>query len=616
VSAVSSVDGVYVQGLSVLLDGVLWNATGSFVNTSLLLNASAFKNFTLFAPAFFNRSYLNYNLNSSLLSSLDPSFAINFFNVSGVVRSGGVNYSRSLGVSVNVSCVNASDVVILFNGSVGGLVSGGCGVRGGVVALNGSASVEGLWNVSLLLNGSDGVGFNRSLGLFVFDLYAPTIQYYNLSVFNGFNVVYGSADLTCNDSGGYNVSYSGLLNNVSVVSGNFSSGYAVVNNTVVFRNGQNLFNVTCSDFFGGTNAFLNQTIFKNEIVLIDELDNTVFGLNISVAKVYFDDNSTSYDFKGTGTTRVNFTSLYTNKLRFEFSGYDDGAVVIRYVDASLSNGSMRVCANKETVDHTEQFFVSNTERVVVVKNVFSNCLITQDYTRFAYQDSLLLKAWSIDSNYYLYTYDGSEQVFLASLDGSISSTINMDILEFSQRGYNLGIQSEGLGFDFYANETLRIVYQNFKDDNSDLSVEIKRLDTDLVVFSSVPSDANSFTIYFYYGDLGVTNETVFKITLTGNNAQGDFSLIRYFNTAAKSGSIRKGLAIVGNFFFVVFGVTVGTVAVSLGWLGGLFVLMGAGLLSAAEPAWYVTFFLYVDIIIIVFLVLLSAFGRSKNTGQV
>jgi len=200
VVALSSFDGSYVEGLSVLLDGVLWNATGSFVNTSLSLNASALKNFTLFAPGFFNRSYTNYNLSSSLVSSLDRSFVVGAWNVSGVVRSGGVNYSRVLGFSVNVSCVNDSSLVVLFNGSVDSVLSAGCPVRGGVLSFNVSADVEGLWNVSLRLNGSDGNTFNSSVGLFVFDLFAPTITSYNLSVFNGFNVVYGSADLTCNDS--------------------------------------------------------------------------------------------------------------------------------------------------------------------------------------------------------------------------------------------------------------------------------------------------------------------------------------------------------------------------------------------------------------------------------
>lgn len=349
------------------------------------------------------------------------------------------------------------------------------------------------------------------------------------------------------------------------------------------------------------------------IILIDEVDNTEFDLNQTTsARVYWDENRSYFDFKNANVTTYNSTNVTQDKLRFEFK-YSDGTIITRWIDTTLIDGTnLRVCVNKEGVTHYEQLIISASQKRVVLKNLFSDCLIAADYTRFAYQDAYLLKAYTIDSLYYLYTYDEGQQVYLASVDGSVSAYINVDTLEFQQEGYNIDILSEALSFQKTDNTTIQIYYNNLKEDNTALDLAITRMDTSTEVFTTSDfTDPNEFTLYFNFATLDVNESTLFLLELDKTTADGTTTLRRYFNTGASTGVISSGFALVISILSIVFGLTFAAARITFSFFGMFATMAAIGVCALSVAAWYITFLQVINVIILVYIITVMV---TKNTA--
>jgi hypothetical protein len=305
--------------------------------------------------------------------------------------------------------------------------------------------------------------------------------------------------------------------------------------------------------------------FLVSAILIDEKENINFNLdNVTTAKLFLDENNSVYDFKAQDSTTYNTTSAI-GSYRFEF-GYEDGTIINRYIDLSILNSTynnfteeveLRVCVNKKGTTHYEQLLISSLEKEAILKSVYANCYVAADYTRFGYEDANILKAYTIDTQYQLYTFDEGQQVFLIGLDGSISSYVNIDTLEFSQQGYNLDLLDDSMNFERTSDQTVKITYYNQDEVNTGLELEIKRLDTNEVV-STVEDfvSFDNFTVYFDYSTLsGVNDTTLFKATLTKQIASGTETLVKYFNVFAKSGYINSVVALVIALIMTLMGIT-------------------------------------------------------------
>jgi len=386
--------------------------------------------------------------------------------------------------------------------------------------------------------------------------------------------------------------------------GNRTNGTLIVNRTNIVS-GSNSLQGYCKDFFGANVSNITKDIYARSIYIINERTNNLFDYtNLTSLIVYFDDNSTSFNFKTNATSHINFTSELTSKLRFELV-YSNGDVITRYIDTSLSTEDLRVCANTDPSTYYEQIIIASTQRKVSLKNVFSNCVIAEDYTRFAYQDSLILKAYSINSLYYLYTFDGNKKVYLASMDGSLSTYYNIDVLEFKSQSVNIAITPETLTFDRESGY-LRLYYKNSRNDSISTAITITQLNNSQLLFSSTETDSpNEFYMYFDYTTLNVTNGTLFKIDLTKTDSEGVVtSMTRYFNTLAQSGIISSGFAFTIALLLLFFGLTLTIVRLALGYFGVVICLMSLAVLSLGVGAWYITLLMAIDIIIAVFIALL------------
>lgn len=527
----------------------------------------------------------------------------------------GINYTRNLSYTTFLVCdeVGLYSLDIYINNTFNNSQLVNCTEKASLKTKTGSykAATEGNYSIAFYYNDTLASFFGN--GTFMSDLYNPTISL-NYTYLNSFVSPLASLGMICSDTRSPLITYLKQFNNDTYAYQNASPSYYLANDTNYIY-GNNYYNAICSDFFGSNQSNLSFYVYTNQITLINERNNTLFNLdNCSSARVYFDDNSSYYDFKVEGKQKVNITNMNNTKLRVEII-YSDGSIIIRYLDTSLLE-DIRVCANVEGTTHYEQLIISASEKPAILKNVFSNCYIAADYTRFAYQDTKLLKAYSINSLYYLYTFDeDNNQIILASLDGSIQTYINLDTLEFQAQTYDVSILTDAISFGKIDNTTISIRYKNLDNNNIGLAMEVTNMDSNEVVLdldSEDFTDYNNFTLYLNYATLDNVNEsTLFKVELEKTTAAGTTTITRYVGTAANNGILTNGMAFIMAVLFAVFGLTLASTKVTFGWFGIIVLLAGLITLSLATGAWYITFLQVILVISMVYIFIIMV--QNNNT---
>lgn len=401
----------------------------------------------------------------------------------------------------------------------------------------------------------------------------------------------------------------------------FKSGSVTNNtpytNTTRLSDGTNTLTITCSDFNTQATNTTSVTAYVKSIYLIDEKDNTLFDVsNLTSVRVYYDSNSTYYDFKSAGTNTINISINDTDSLRFEFVR-SSGEVVIVYVNLGLLDTQARICVNKDDVTQYEQGIVSSQIKGVVLKNVFSNCVVAADYTRFAYENSFILKAYTIHSLYYLYTYVDGVKTYLASVDGSIQNLIKLDVLEYSRAEVPANVIGDAVGIEVYTNSSAWITYLNYLNNSASAVITITRLDTGEVVFTSTETDSpNYFTILFDFSTLeNVTSNTLFMLKIVKTDTNGnEFTIKRYFTSTGAAGNVPSSYAYMISIGIAIFGLTIVAVSVALSWFGMLALLVALIVLALA-PFTTATMILGVtELVLLLFLFSLNLISNTQGRG--
>lgn len=594
-----------INATNVTLNFTYWNATGT--------DNRPYFNFT--DTEQFNESFRSYNAN------LTPRFKVQSFNFYNYTKNGTINYTRNLGINLTAICdsrENNSLYVLYDNTSQKYPLS--CTNSSQNYNFNFQTENEGNYNITTLVNTTLGFSNTTASQNFTFDLNDPSV-YFNFTIEgSGFNQTQANVTLRCTDTIAQQLTYNITYNSNTLLNADFNNNTnqsALGNNT----DGSNTAIGTCSDLFSSNSKTVTKEIYQKTLVLIDERDKGPFDVsNTSSARVYFDDNSSFFDFKSQSTNNVSFATLDQNKLRFELvynqNVYAGGDTIIRYIDIGTTpEQEIKVCANTADVTHFVQFIISASEKASVIKNQFSNCYAAADYTRFAYQDGLLLKAYTIESQYYLNTLENNQQTTLASLDGSVESTINLDTLEFNANKQPISVFDSTLSFEKTGNQTVRIDYNNPQQNNEDIEVTITRVDnTSQEFFSDDFANPNNFTIYWDFSTLyNVTNTTLFKIDATATLEDGSSNTVtQYFNTQGGSGPISRTFAIVFSILTTLFGLTVSVARNALSWLGAATQIIALAVLTFAASAWYIVFLQTVQVILLVYIVIVMV----MQTGEV
>ena len=547
-------------------------------------------------------SETNWNTQTDLqayMTATNKIYSVSYFNNETV---GSDFFVRNLRYEIQYICDTGTNISRYINDVLSTAETITCDNTARYINVTYQHNTEGEYNISFLFQYNPSEWHGNAT--FESDLFNPTIVLIDFNVTEGFiNNTNATTWFNCTDSYGGNLTYNITYNSIQLYNGDVTQGTLISNNTAGVISGTNTLYGNCSDPFGTTTDSVSKTIYNGLITLIDEIDNVCFNSsNISSSIVYFDNNQTNFDFKANDTCVTNFTAQDTTQLRFDFR-YSTGDVIVRYVDLALVEDSLRVCVNKdEGLTHYEQLITSTQVLPATLMNVYSNCVIAQDYTRFVYQDSYVLKGYTIDSMYYLYTYDNGVRVYLASLDGSVASYYNLDALNFNRRTYGLDIGGDGLSFS-KENDVLTIYFENIDNDSVSTEITITRLNTSQVVFQAIETAyPNLFYAYFDYSTLGISEDETLKIEVTTTDEDDNTNTItRYFNTLARSGIWSTALAFIVSLLLLVFGLTFTVSRLTLGWFGVFVVLASMAILTLATFTWYTTLLMVIEVIVLIYI---------------
>jgi len=538
-------------------------------------------------------------------------------NITGYKNITGSLWIRNVSYSLNYSCANASNLLFYANSTLIQAYSTTCDNSSHIITDSYQYPVEASFNVSFVLNETNNVSYSGFFNqTFENDLYDPDV-YISINVTPGFNITVANASLRCIDNRYNDLNYTLVLNNITLFQGNLSNNTLQVNNTANITDGENNISGTCADLFGQAQDNLTQVLYNKVFVLIDEKLNQAFDVNnITSTRIYFDDNQTFHDFQASGNSNISFLSDQQEKLRIRLE-YSTGEIINRYIDPTLSETSnIRVCANTEGTTHYEQIIISASEKPVRLVSQFSNCLVAQDYTRFAYQDSKILRAYTIPTSYFLYTFSNGVSTYLASLDGADATFYNLDILEFNAEGYNIGTSRKVVSFERLGNQSVRIYFKNLNNDSVQTNITISQVNNSYQWFNVIETTTpNEFYVVFDYSTLSIGNNTLLRLEIETADSTGETdSLVKYFTLQGSSGIISAGVAVAVAILLTLFGMTFLTTSGSMGWFGAFTQLGSIAILSLAVSTWYITFLMSVNAIIFVFLIIISFTSSSSRAS--
>lgn len=455
-----------------------------------------------------------------------------------------------------------------------------------------------------------------------YDAASPTINYFNVSVPNTLSRVVQNQTyaLNCTDDA-LTTLPSYIFDNTTLLNITNTTRNALWSFQGAIRTGTKQFIATCSDYFGNTTQVLAKNIYNKQIKIVNEVNGTAFGVangNVTVSRLYFLDNVSYYNFKSTLTTDVNYTGDSLATLRYETGYVDNSVFPVIFNPLYISENPMLICANDYGVSRVEQSIISATQRPAIMQNKYSKCYIAGELTQYAYQNSYLLNAWSINSLYYLNTYSDGTQNFLASIDGSKEGYVNLDAIELQKQSYNVQTLTGQIAFSKtdVANQTL-IRYYNAKNDNIVSTISITRKDINVEVFDSqVTTTPNDFYVLFNYGSLdNITESTTFKVTVTSQTASGTTTTSVLMNTQAKSGLIPSGIAFALSVIVMIGGISLISSRLVFGWFGIVVIVIAMGILSLGVPSWYTGFLFAIELIVMLYMIMImmNSGGQAQVT---
>lgn len=603
-------------------NATIFNSTNeTFVETtngSVFYNRNEVVNITIRSNNYFNKTILNYNTSIDLIVDMTPFFYIESIDYFDFELYSGNNYTRSLGTNITIICHEDSVTRVLsfINNTLFSEEDLACTNSLNNYTFINKYTSEGVFNISFNISNSDSIPnvTGTSNQTFIWDLVNP-ITIGDFEIVNNFDKQ-GNVTLYCEDSISPIITYNNTFNDNLLFLGNQTNA-TTISNITILNNGLNTLVSECSDFFGTTQDLNAETLTQKTFKLWDEVDNSIFDIsNLTSARIYLTDTF-FYDLKGNNTSEINFTSLNQTQTRI-ILGYEDGTEITRFIDASIVlQDPVKVCANKQGVTHYEQLVFGGTERLAVIKNSFSECFVAADYTRFVFEDTLTLKYFTINAIYHLITTDsGGNQAILASVDGSISSTVNIDVVEFVKRGYDFSILGEGLSFEVQSNDTV-IVYYNNQANNSILStIEIVNLDDGQVIFTQdIISTPNSFSTIFDYGTINVGNNTIFKVSVTKTTSDlSQETIINYFNPSGESGFLTPEFVAIIALAIFIFGVTFVSSNETFSWFGIIVDIAAIGFCTLGVQVWYIILLESMFALFLIYKVLFMIFKNPQTVS--
>lgn len=410
-------------------------------------------------------------------------------------------------------------------------------------------------------------------------------------------VVFNSTD-TISPITTCNLTYAGLTN-TSLTFTNTTQ-----NMTYDLFNGVNPFIISCSDIAGNTaTTTKEETIYYKEFIIINEDTGGAFTnwVNMTTLNVVSEVTNQEYNFLSPQTTSIKFLSNESETIRINKKYvHDEINVFFMDFDLNLLEDSTRVCVPRQQTFY-EQLFYSYNSRDVAVYNIYARCYVLASTTKYLYGGSLSARAFTKDGLYYLYTYDNGRKIYLTSIDGAQTMGTNLDVLEFNQKAYNIGIKTSTLSISDTKNDLLYIYYRNTLNDNNAFTINI--LNGTTLLYSITETDnPNDFNLYLNTSLIGVDSNAVLRAEIIATKTDGTTETQSVlFTIAGNSGILNPTFALIIAFMLMMFGFTFTAVRITFGYFGLLLGLFALGVLSLAPATITIRFMQVMIIIILIFI---------------
>ncbi len=392
----------------------------------------------------------------------------------------------------------------------------------------------------------------------------------------------------------------------------FANNYTVYSFTL--SDGTNSFSVTCHDIVNNQDSSSNKIyIYKKNITLINEDDGSVFNSfsDMNTLRAISEKTQEIFNFLENNDTSILFISNQSDVIRIE-KRYNTDPNSLLYIDLNLEliDTTTRACVAK-TQQFYEIVFYSSTNKPIAVKNNLAQCYVLADYTKYAYQDALMAKAYTIKALYYLYTYENDQKVFLATLDGSVATSVNLDVLESTKKTYTFTLTTDDISVSKISNTTLKIYYKNLENENT--KTEIYIYDGDTVLFSHTETETpNEFTIYFDYSSISIQNN-ILKLVVKKYTQTSQSEIVRIFTLSGAIGLIDTWLAIFISATLIFFGLTFVAVRHIFGFFGIITLIIALAITTLAPATTQIVFIQTIIIIMLIFVLLVYKEEYSKIT---
>jgi hypothetical protein len=535
--------------LTIWKDAVFYSLNSSYVNATIItvpmsVYTEGSHNFTVEVK------------DTASTTNATVSYTVDLYDFSDSISNyttyNSTNYANTIAYAYSIRC-GYTGATATRNVTVNGTYLVSAPVTCDNTTYNYSSSYQHTSNTALNLNISfytvNGTLHNSTALYYLSDIYAPSVSIGLSSPAYGFrNNFTENVAVSANDT-----TSPLILCNITLPLTNYSNVPFANNITTYAYNltdGANVFTSKCWDLVNNTNTTTTTTtIYAKQVLLINEDTGATFSNFAAMSTLKLIDYGyvSTWNFLTANTTSVYYvTDTANSSFRLEKAYVADptNSTYSIYMNAYLMEYLNRLCVPNYQYFYGITFY-SSTKKPVWIKNNYADCYIAEDYTHLAYQDALLLPATSINAIYYLYTLDGANKVFLSSLDGSIASSIALDVLIFQRTSYNFGLTQSDFSISKLSNGTIYIFYSNQNGDNTRVQIDITNSTGSNLFSHTETTNPNQFALYFNSVTLNTTSSDIYKLTIIRTKTDGtQETLYRLFSMNGTSGLTTPSIAIV------------------------------------------------------------------------
>jgi hypothetical protein len=300
------------------------------------------------------------------------------------------------------------------------------------------------------------------------------------------------------------------------------------------------------------------------------------------------------------------------RIEIKYPGVE--GVVVRDFDTDLEDGNeTRVCVAQVQTFAEQILYSSSNSTALALHSVYADCYLLQDYTKFAYSDAFMIRAYTIPKFYTLYIWnDDGDKTVLGSIDGAVSSEVNVNLLVFKQTQYPISLLTDDASISAYDNATIVIYYRNLKDDLSSIVIEIRNGTT--VLYTHTETDSpESLTLYWDHAAMNLTGMILTLEITKYIDGEESGSITKIFYANGVSGNLNPWVAILLAAVLMFFGLTFVAVRYVFGYFGIIVDLAALAILSQAPATQFVLLMEVIAIIMMAFKILLMKEEFAKAT---